>query len=438
MSIVNKAPNNIASIKSIVERIRSGDLTAREIVQDTQNLIAECDGILQAWQTLDWNTVHRNYEDLISKPNWRQLPLAAVPFAVKDIYDTADFVTTYGSNIYKTHRPVADAGLVSILRSLGAVVVGKTVTTEFAFWQAGPTVNPYDPVHTPGGSSSGSAAAVATGMVPLALGSQTAASTIRPASYCGIVGFKPSFGLLPLNGVKPLAPSLDTGGFFTRSIDDLIIVFNAVWSNIMRKTIPLSLVSKTLPELGLSKLTGDWETQVSTDCLDAVEDCFSSGKFKGCKTKKTTTFVDFKRLTDDQAALMASEAPESFKLEWQTSRIELSDHITKLISDGHAISAECKKGLEESKHLKKEFEKRLFGQSDILICPATLDTAPLLKEGTGNPLMSRAFTFLGLPSLSLPYGKAKNGLPVGVQVVARSGNDISLLLFAQKYLTKVS
>ena len=154
----------------------------------TRNLIAEYDGDIKAWKTLDWYQVKKQYKELLSRPNWRSLPLAAVPIAVKDVYDTSNFVTSYGSKIYDQHRPSADADLVKVLRSLGAIVIGKTVTTEFAYWQAGPTVNPYDHNRTPGGSSSGSAAAVAAGMVPLALGSQTAASTIRPASYCGIIG----------------------------------------------------------------------------------------------------------------------------------------------------------------------------------------------------------------------------------------------------------
>ena len=436
MTVVNKATDNTQSIKTITEKIRAGDLGAIEIIEDTRQVISDIDGGVNAWQSLDWDKVNRQVDLLISRPNWRSLPLAAVPIAVKDLYDTADFVTTYGSDIYKEHMPAADAGLVSIMRALGAIIIGKTVTTEFAFWQAGPTVNPYDHSRTPGGSSSGSAAAVATGMVPLALGSQTAASTIRPASYCGIVGFKPSLGLLPLDGVKALAPSLDTAGLFTRSITDMIMVFNAIIAKGAIGQGPLNSVSKPLSELVLSKLAGTWEKQVKPACLEIVDFCHTLATAKGCKTAKTIEFKNFDRLTDDQIALMAAEASNSFDFEWQTAHGKLSDHIKRLISDGQQLTAESRTRFEETQKTIEQFEKNLFGQSDILICPSTLDTAPELADGTGSPLMSRAFTLLGLPSLSLPYGLADNGLPLGVQVVARRGSDLSLLLFAEKYLDK--
>ena len=162
--------------------------------------------------------------DIRSIADWRHLPLAGIPLAVKDIFDTFDFPTAYGSPIYTSHRPVIDAAAVARLRTAGAIIIGKSVSTEFAYWQAGKTRNPLDPLRTPGGSSSGSAAAVAARMVPLAIGSQTAASTIRPASYCGIVGFKPTHGLISLAGVKALSNSLDTVGVFAHSVDDARLI----------------------------------------------------------------------------------------------------------------------------------------------------------------------------------------------------------------------
>ena len=435
-SSVNKAPKIVRSIKAIVEKIHRGVLDADEVIDATRNLIVEGDGDIRAWKTLDWDQVEEQYKELMSRANWRSLPLAAVPIAVKDVYDTMDFVTSYGSKIYEQHRPSADAALVAMLRALGAVVIGKTVTTEFAYWQAGPTLNPYNHSRTPGGSSSGSAAAVAAGMVPLALGSQTAASTIRPASYCGIIGFKPSLGLLPVQGVKPLSPSLDTIGLFARSVGDLIVVVNALLADTKLKQNSLHPGLKPLPEWVLSSLNGSWETQVASACKEAVAECRSLAISNGCNFGGAIEFLDFEKLTNDQAALMAAEAAESFEFEWQSARDNLSDHIKALVLEGQELKAENKKHFQETQERIDEYEERLFRSSDVLICPSTIDTAPALKDGTGSPLMSRAFTLLGLPSLSLPFGLDANGMPVGVQVVARRGADMPLLSFAEKYLIK--
>jgi Asp-tRNA(Asn)/Glu-tRNA(Gln) amidotransferase A subunit family amidase len=362
--------------------------------------------------------------------------LAAVPIAVKDVYDTDNFVTTYGSSIYSSHRPSRDAKLVSILRSLGAIVIGKTVTTEFAYWQPGPTVNPYNKKHTPGGSSSGSAAAVSSGMIPVALGSQTAASIIRPASYCGVYGFKPSYGILPLDGVKPLAPSLDHAGFLARSLEDIKIFFTAILGHEHFSQRPLKLPGKTASELAVTTLSGAWEMVLQKDCQQAVEDCFAGAKSRGSKFSEEVIFSDFERLTSDQTTLMAAESVRTFEYERKHEFQKLSDHIKKLLEEGSKVTstqlAQARIPIENP----EEFEDRLFCNADILLCPSTLDTAPLLGTATGNPLMSRAFNILGLPTLTVPYGLADNGLPLGVQVVGRRGNDFSLLLFAEKYLTK--
>ena len=246
MNTVNQAPETISSIYGIVSKIQNKSVDAELIIDATRRLISEVNGAIKAWHTLNWDEVNKQLDSLVSRQDWRSLPLAAVPIAVKDVYDTADFVTTYGSSIYENHRPATDAKLVTILKSLGAIVVGKTVTTEFAYWQPGPTVNPHNTNHTPGGSSSGSAAAVASGMVPLALGSQTAASIIRPASYCGVYGFKPSYGVLPLEGVKPLAPSLDHAGFLARSVEDIKICFTAILSHEYLTESPIIICEKPI------------------------------------------------------------------------------------------------------------------------------------------------------------------------------------------------
>ena len=434
MNIVNKASNNIETIHSITQKIQAGELTVEEIIEETQTLISRYDGAIKAWKTLNWDAVAGQVKSLVARPNWRSLPLAAVPLAVKDVYDTADFLTTYGSSIYQNHRPSTDAKLVSMMRSLGAIVVGKTVTTEFAYWQPGPTTNPYNPKHTPGGSSSGSAAAVSSGMVPLALGSQTAASIIRPASYCGVYGFKPSFGVLPLDGVKPLAPSLDHAGFLARSVEDIKICFTAILGHEHFSQSSTNLDVKRPSDLILATLSGGWEMAVQKECQQAVDDCFAGAISQGCKFSENFVFGDFDRLTRDQTVLMAAEAVQSFEYERKFEFSKLSDHLKNLFADGLKVTEiQLKQSRFPCKN-PKEFEDRLFREADILICPSTLDTAPLLGNTTGNPMMSRAFNMLGLPSLSIPYRLADNGLPLGVQAVARRGADLSLLSFSEEYL----
>ena len=436
MNDINQAPETISTIHGIISKIQNKSVDAELILDATRRLISEVDGAIKAWHTLNWDEVNKQLDSLVSRQDWRSLPLAAVPIAVKDVFDTADFVTTYGSSIYENHRPATDAKLVAMLKSLGAIVVGKTVTTEFAYWQPGPTVNPHNTKHTPGGSSSGSAAAVASGMVPLALGSQTAASIIRPASYCGVYGFKPSFGVLPLDGVKPLAPSLDHAGFLARSIQDLKICFKAILGHEYLTETSATLFEKSASELSVTMLSGGWETMLQKECQQAVEDCFANAISQGSKFTKGTRFTDFERLTQDQTTLMAAEAIHSFQHETKFEFDKLSDHVQNLLKEGSEVTADQLKRARFVCENPKEFENRLFSDADILLCPSTLDTAPLLGTATGNPMMSRAFNILGLPSLSVPYGVAENGLPLGVQVIARHGADLSLLSFAEKYLAK--
>ena len=436
MNTVSQAPETISSVHGIISKIHNKGVEAELIIDAVRRLISDVDGTIKAWHTLNWDEVNKQLDFLVSREDWRSLPLAAVPIAVKDVYDTSDFVTTYGSLIYEHHRPSTDAKLVAMLRSLGAIVVGKTVTTEFAYWQPGPTVNPHNIKHTPGGSSSGSAAAVASGMVPLALGSQTAASIIRPASYCGVYGFKPSYGVLPLDGVKPLAPSLDHAGFLARSVEDIKICFQAILGHEYFTQTSAKLCEKPLSELTLTMLSGCWEMILQQECQQAVEDCFAGAISQGSKFSEKVIFTDFERLTKDQTTLMAVEAIQSFQYEKEFEFHRLSNHVKDLLKEGSEVTIAQLEQARIPLENRKEFENRLFCDSDILMCPSTLDTAPLLGTATGNPMMSRAFNILGLPSLSIPYRVAENGLPLGVQVVARHGEDLSLLSFAEKYLAK--
>src|SRR6266478_6832973 len=206
------------SARVAAQEIAAGRLAAEALVTACLDRIAARESVVGAWHHLDPDAALAAARQRDAEPP--RGPLHGIPIAVKDLIDTAETPTGYGSPIYEGHRPAADAACVALARAAGAVALGKTVTTEFACFTAGKTANPHNPAHTPGGSSSGSAAAVADGMAPLALGTQTAGSVIRPAAYCGVVGYKPSFGLINRAGVKPLADSLDTVGVFARTVED--------------------------------------------------------------------------------------------------------------------------------------------------------------------------------------------------------------------------
>lgn len=375
-----------------------------------------------AWQVLDGAATLAQAETLMARGEWRDLALAGVPVGVKDIFDTADFVTSYGSEIYAAHRPAADAAAVAALRRAGAILPGKTVTTEFAYWKAGKTRNPHDLGHSPGGSSAGSAAAVAAGMVPLAIGSQTAASTIRPASYCGIVGFKPSLHRISLAGVKGLAGSMDTVGCFARSVADVAVLAAVLagrpdWAVSAGQGRAPSLRLAAVPEWDLA---APWMRDSIRRIAGHLGEC-------GAQVQTGRAASRFADLAGVQSRLMAAEAARDLGAEASRHRGRLSAPLRELIELGEAMpaaqqDADCARRAEALAHIA-----RLFDGADILMAPSALDEAPTYGDGTGSPELSRAWTLLGLPSISLPAGRGPKGLPFGIQLAAPPGEDIQLL-----------
>jgi Asp-tRNA(Asn)/Glu-tRNA(Gln) amidotransferase A subunit family amidase len=348
-------------------------------------------------------------------------PRRGLVLGVKDVFDTADQPTEYGSPIYAGHRPRADAAVVAMLRVAGATLLGKTVTTELAVYHPGPTANPHRVAHTPGGSSSGSAAAVACGMVDVALGTQTAGSVIRPAAYCGVLGFKPTFGTVATAGVKPVAPSLDTVGWFARDVATLDALRVALTGR-----RPASLTGDTAPRLALVR-TGRW-AHAADDARAAVEEAARLASAAGATVVEVALPDAFDRLAADQPTVMAYELARSFAWEWFHHRDRLSTSLQDLIARGLATDPDDYDDVRARAALARAtVGDEVFGDADALLTLSVAGEAPAGLASTGDPQFARLWTLLGLPAVSVPGLTGATGLPVGVQLVGRANRDADLL-----------
>jgi Asp-tRNA(Asn)/Glu-tRNA(Gln) amidotransferase A subunit family amidase len=345
-------------------------------------------------------------------------PLAGVPIGVKDNFDTYDMPTERGALIYKGRRPDRDAWLVAKLRDLGAVIAGKTVTAEFAYFKPGKTRNPHDPARTPGGSSSGSAAAVGSGMVPAAIGSQTAGSTTRPASFCGCAGLAVSHGTLPGDGLAPLAPSLDTPGLFTLDVADLKRLFTAITG----RTAP----PRSVDELRLLTLDGTEYATVEAEMLTALDGLRGALTDAGAVLEDLRLSDTQRRLADDQTTVMACEAAEALAF-LDDHRSEVSEQILALIDEGRQTSEAHYRAVRERRPAHREEMLATLAGYDAILLPATPGPAPADLTSTGNPILSRPWHLLGMPVVALPGYRTNDGLPLGMQLVGTPGTDETLL-----------
>jgi Asp-tRNA(Asn)/Glu-tRNA(Gln) amidotransferase A subunit family amidase len=346
-----------------------------------------------------------------------------VPIAVKDIMDAAGLATEYGSPVYRGHVPTADASCVALARAAGAIVVGKTVTTEFANLTPGPTVNPHNPAHTPGGSSSGSAAAVADGHVPLAFGTQTAGSVIRPASFCGVAGFKPSFNRHAVAGVKPVAQSLDTIGWFATSVEDLALMRSALLAE------PVMVLTERQPRIGLCR-THEWR-HAAPDTVEAVEGAAAALAAAGASVREAALPALFGRLAEDQLTIMFYEAHRALAFERLAHGPALSAALRERLEAGGRTSIEAYEAAQARSAAGRLALDEVFGGVDVLLAPSAVGEAPLGLASTGDPLFNRIWTLLGVPCVNLPGFTGRQGLPVGVQLIGPIGADRALLAHAR-------
>jgi len=438
---VSLDPSLLAGLSATEARRR---LVAGEcsVTRYAQALLARADAVeaqVQAWACLDRAHVLAQAEaaDRAHARGDIDGPLFGLPVGVKDVIDTADLPTENGTVLHAGRMPRQDAAVIRALRAAGGWVMGKTVTTELATYAPGRTRNPHDPAHTPGGSSSGSAAAVAAGMVPLAIGTQTNGSVIRPASFCGVYGFKPSAGLIPRTGILTQSPAFDAVGVFGRTLDDVALLAQALAGHDPQD--PLTRLRATPPLLRLAATemqqpprfgwvaTPFWD-RVAPDAQAAFGALLERlrGHVAPCELPSAAAnAVTWHR------TVMEADIAGSFELEYERGRDQLSASLCGQIERGRQVSAvDHRKALSRAKVLRQDLEA-VFDRCDVLLTPATLGTAPKGLASTGDPLMCTLWTFLGMPALSLPLLHGESGLPLGVQLVGRRDDDARLLCAAR-------
>ncbi|MEW5729792.1 MAG: amidase [Pseudomonadota bacterium] len=418
------APHRLGALEAAL-RIDAGTLTAVALVASCLERIAEREPAVGAWEHLDPEAALDRARALDRTP--RRGPLHGLPMAVKDIVDVAGMPTGMGSPIHAGAPPAgADAACVALAQARGALPLGKTVTTEFANFHPGKTRNPHALDHTPGGSSSGSAAAVADFMVPLAIGTQTAGSIIRPAAYCGVAGFKPSFGLIPRAGVKPLADSLDTVGSFGRSVADAALLAAALsgWDDLILPAEPPA----GPPRLAFCR-TAHWD-RAQPEAQAAFEAARLAAARAGAGVRVLTLPSDFDALADAQAAIQAVETARALAWERLARGQLLSDRLRDQIDAAAAIPLTRYVDTVEMVRACRTRLPDLTAGVDAIVAPSAAGAAPEGLAATGDPLFNRAWTAVHAPVVHVPVPSG-DALPVGVSVVGRFGADPVALGVAQ-------
>lgn len=411
-----------ATIGELRARFVAGDLTAERALRDCLSRIKSRDAEVQAWEYLAPDQALAAARAI--DHNGYHHPLAGIPIGIKDVIDTSDMPTTYGSLLYEGHRPETDAHIVTRLRKQGAIIPGKTVSTEFAYLRPSSTRNPHDIRRSPGGSSSGSAAAVADSMVPVAIGTQTAGSTIRPAAFCGVVGFKPSYGAIDMAGVRPLAPSLDTIGIFSRDIDDTRIVFESL-APARAGCIP----SQSAPRILVGELLGLGETYPDAfGVLNSVKARLTSLGYAWEPLDLTDCYDGWSR---SHYTLLAYEAHAHYAALVSRHAQGIGPELRALVHAGTKID---RLAYEEAQAVcdahRAEFDQVLADDGTLLM-PAAPGEAPPFECGTGDPVFNSAWTMLHVPCLTLPLMRGQGRLPLGLQLIARRGSDHSMLAHAR-------
>ena len=426
--------------------IRDGVISAEQLVAACLARVRETDADVQAWTHLD---PEHALAQARAADAWRLEgrptgPLHGVPVGLKDIIDTADMPTENGSVLHAGRTPAHDATVVAMLRAAGAVIMGKTVTTEFATRAPGKTRNPHNSAHTPGGSSSGSAAAVAAGMVPLAVGSQTGGSTIRPAAFCGVYGFKPTHGLIPRHGMFILSRTLDHVGLFARTVEDLALLAAQLMGYDERDPdtrprarlpfVEVAAEEPPLPPMFAFMKTPHWE-RVEAESKEAFAELV---EHLGDRVEEIELSPSATAAWDWHQTIMDAEVAVNLEREWERGRDRLSASLRGRIERGRQVRAlDYQHALARRGSAQAGFVELFEQRYDAILTPAALGTAPKGLESTGDPAFCALWTLCGMPAVSLPLMQGGNGLPLGVQLVGPREGDARLLRTARWLVRRV-
>ena len=389
-----------------IARIKAGEITAAEAFDAFARTHAQKEAALSCFVAADYGKGRTRAADG---------PLMGLPVGVKDIIDTDDFPTRHGSPIYADNQPRADAPVVAFVRRAGGAVVGKTVTTEFAFFTPRGTRNPWNTDYSPGGSSSGSAAGVASGMFPFALGTQTGGSVIRPAAFCGVAGYKPTFGLIPGHGAKPFSPSLDTIGVFAATVPDCAFFAAQLTGR------PLETEAGAPPVIGLCR-TAQWGS-ASAEMHAGVERAARAAADAGARVVDCELPQVFSSAFDAHATIQDYEAARNLAWEWANHRDALSEKLRETLAGGEAIGPDTYDSARRTAKAARLGLVDVFRGIDVLLTPSAEGTAPKDLNSTGKPTFNKLWTLMGAPCVNVAGLVASSGLPLGVQCVGPAMAD---------------
>jgi len=417
------------SALDLAARLEAGKLTPRAVVEMCAEAIAAREKDIGAFATLDLAGARRAADDA----RLSSLPLRGLPVGFKDIFDTADLPTQYGSPVYANHRPASDATAVVLTRQAGGIVLGKTVTTQFASLVPSATRNPRNLAHTPGGSSAGSAAAVAAGMVPLAFGTQTAGSVIRPAAFCGVAAFKPSYRLIPMVGVKDVAWHLDTAGLFGAGVADVAFAAAAI----LQRELRVDSAAPAAPRIAVAR-THLWP-KASPAMQQAVESAARIAAAAGAKVADLELSPIIEDAYEAQFTIQDYENIRALAFEYERHRDRIDPSLRTQLDRAAAISADEYDAARRLASRARQLLADAMADHDVVLTPSAPGAAPRGFATTGDPMFNRLWTLMGAPCINVTGMNDSDGLPLGIQIVGRFGRDHAALeaaLFVERAIAR--